>query len=241
MANRVDESGIRYWVMMVVVALLVGLGGLTHAAGEPQPAAAPSWASAPEQISVTGIITSIADENLRVSYGKGELTVSLAGWDWHADEKEQTPPPLSVGENVTVTGEADADLFSRRILRAQSVYVYDRHSLFTASFPNANSTPRSLLSMPTRPLYGRDPVTVSLAGEVTDIVGDEFSLEVGTSLITVDTGSMTYNPLDEIGAQQIQLGDWVQVGGKLENDFFEDHRLDANRVTSIYPIEMQAM
>lgn len=227
------------WVALA--ALLVTLGGTAHAASEAGKASAPSWASAPEQIAVTGIITSIADENLRVSYGMGELTVSMAGWDWRQDGAQKTPPPLSVGENVTVTGAVDAALFDRRILRAQSVFVQDRQSYFTATAREVTRSPWSLRGMPISALYGRDPVTVRLAGEVVTVGQDEFSIEVGSLLVTISTASMTYNPLDEIGRQQIRSGDWVQVGGKLSNRLFEDRRLDAKRITSIYRMDVHAM
>lgn len=224
-----------------MAVLLIVVGGTARAASEAGEASAPSWASAPEQIAVTGIITSIADENLRVSYGMGELTVSMAGWDWRQDGAQKAPPPLSVGENVTVTGTVDAALFDRRMLRAQSVYVQDRQSYFTATSREATRSPWSLRGMPISAHYGRDPVTVRLAGEVATVGQDEFSIEVGSLLVTISTASMTYNPLDEIGRQQIRSGDWVQVGGKLSSRLFKDRRLDAKRITSIYRMDVHAM
>lgn len=226
---------------VALAALLVAIGGMAHAASEAAEASAPSRASAPEQIAVTGIITRIADENLSVSYGFGELTVSMAGWDWRQNGSQEAPPPLSVGENVTVFGAADAALFDRRFLRAQSVFVQDRQSYFTATSPKVSRAPWSVSGMPASAVYGRDPVTVSLAGKVTRVGEDKFSIEVGASLVTIGTASMTYNPLDKIGRQQIRSGDWVQVGGKLSNRLFEDRHLDAKRITSIYRMDVHAM
>lgn len=241
MTEETVRWGRRLRVWIVTAVLCAGMVGASHAASETGSAVGPNWASAPEQIAVTGIITSIAGDKLRVSYGVGDLTVSMAGWDWYDERTQRAPPRLSVGENVTVTGAVSDRLFSGRMLRAQSVHVEDRHSFFVASSPKAGGASWSLRAMPVPPFYGRDLTTVTLVGEVARITGDEFSLDVGNSVVSVGTGSMSYNPLDKIGAQRVQAGDWVQVSGRLDNRLFEERRLDATRITSVFRMGVHAM
>lgn len=240
----IEEAGrlgqvFRTWTAAAVLCAV--MAGTSHAASETGSAVGPAWASAPEQIAVTGIITSIAGDKLRLSYGVGDLTVSMAGWDWYDEKTKRAPPRLSVGENVTVTGAVNDRLFSGRMLRAQSIYVEDRHSFFVASSPKDGGASWSLHAMPVPPFYRREPTTVTLAGEVAQIMGEEFSLDVGNSMVSIDTGSMSYNPFDKIGAQRVEAGDWVQVSGRLDNRLFEERRLDATLITSIFRMDAHAM
>ena len=46
-------------------------------------------------------------------------------------------------------------------------------------------------------------------------------------------GCADAHPLDTIGNQRLEVGVWVQVGGKLDDGFFEDRRLKALRITRI--------
>lgn len=50
----------------------------------------------------------------------------------------------------------------------------------------------------------------------------------------VDTINMPYNPLDDKGYQKIKVGDFVQITGKLDVDFFEKMEIMAETVTTLF-------
>ena len=45
---------------------------------------------------------------------------------------------------------------------------------------------------------------------------------------------LTYNPLDNEGFQQLDVGDRVSVQGSIDHDFFEGRVFEANYVTTLY-------
>jgi len=74
---------------------------------------------------------------------------------------------------------------------------------------------------------------MSLSGTVESVSGREFILDTGTGEIQVDTISLGYNPLDEVGYQQVDVGDRVSVTGELDRDFFERKEILADTVVTL--------
>lgn len=221
-----------------LVAALVWAGvGAAPATGD---AAEPQGEAPALQVAITGIITDAPDKTYReesgttfeLDHGRGTITVDMAGWQWYEARTEAEVPLLNVGENVTVMGVVDDRFYSARTLGALSVFVRDRDAFLTVAPDDAGGAWR-LRPMPNSPLIGTDPTTITLAGQVTAIDGDELSLDLGGSVVSVDTGPMGYDPLDDIGDQRVREGDWVQVSGTLDERFFEDRHLGALRITSI--------
>ena len=74
---------------------------------------------------------------------------------------------------------------------------------------------------------------LELTGEVTSISGREFTLDTGARQISVDTIGMPYNPLDELGYQEIDVGDRVTVFGDLDYALFDERELAAETIVTL--------
>lgn len=229
----------------LAAALLWAGPGTALAAGD---AAEPQGFGPVQQVAITGIISDAPGTSFRMDsgttfqldHGRGEITVDMAGWQWYESRSQGEVPRLNVGENVTVTGIVDDAFYAAKTLEALTVFVRDRDAFFTIA-PYGAGGAWSLRPMPGSPLTGSDPTTITLAGRVSAIAGDEFSLDLGASVVSVDTAAMTYDPLDDIGSQRVREGDWVQVSGTLDEHFFEDRELGAARITSIRRMGAEAL
>ena len=62
---------------------------------------------------------------------------------------------------------------------------------------------------------------------------DEFIVDTGFRKVEVDTDTLAYNPLDDKGFTQIDLGDRVRVSGIVDDEFFDGKEVDASYVTEI--------
>lgn len=49
----------------------------------------------------------------------------------------------------------------------------------------------------------------------------------------IDTSGMTYNPMDDLGFQKIEKGDYVSVSGDMDYDFWEKKELMADTIITI--------
>jgi hypothetical protein len=74
---------------------------------------------------------------------------------------------------------------------------------------------------------------MTLEGMVTNVSDDSFTLNTGDMSLDVMTADLGYDPLDEVGTQQIESGDRVIVSGMLEDTLFADRQLDAMAVTTL--------
>lgn len=74
---------------------------------------------------------------------------------------------------------------------------------------------------------------LNVQGIITDKIGREFTLDTGVKKVKVDTIEMGYNPLDDKGFQQMAKGDFVQVIGTLDVDFFEKAEIMADSVITL--------
>jgi uncharacterized protein YdeI (BOF family) len=174
-------------------------------------------------ISIDGEVISTSPDAFVLDYGDGMITVEMDDWDDDADGYK-----LLKGDKVNVTGVVDADLFEATSIEASSVYVEGLNTYFYASATDEEDA-NFYIGLAT-------PVTVSeasLQGFVTEVNGDEFTLNSGFLKLTVDTDAMPYDPLDNKGYQKIEEGDKVQVSGTLVNDFFTEKELIADGVVTL--------
>ena len=127
-------------------------------------------------------------------------------------------------EEVVVYGYIDDDFFERRAIEASSVYVRDLGTYFYASGFDEEDVPMSTV-------VNFEP-RIEVAGTVTSVTGREFQLDTGAGVVDVNTLSMPYDPLDDEGFQQVEVGDHVRVTGELDQDLFNDLDLMANTVVT---------
>jgi len=175
------------------------------AVGQDNPYAKPddTW------ISIDGTVDSVSADSFLLDYGPGIITVEMDDGDRDADGYK-----LAMGDRVRVSGMIDDDMFEARTIEASSVYVESLGTYFYASAVDEEDT---FVTYTT-------PVDVSatvLQGTVTDVDDEEFTINTGLRSVRVEVEEMAYNPLDDIGYQQIDLGDRVSVTGDMDTDFWE--------------------
>lgn len=171
-------------------------------------------------ITINGTVKSAGPDSFMLDYGEGLVTVEMDDWDWYPDGYK-----VLGGDNVTVYGRVDDDMFEITTIEASSVYVKGLNSFFFAN--DADEEDVAYVSfVPTT-------TTASIQGDVTSIVGREFTVSTGTGVVTVDTATMPYNPLDNEGYQRVKVGDRVSVVGGLTPGFFSAREIEADAVMTL--------
>lgn len=199
--------------MLLVSAMTLALTS-TAMAKDPYMAENNSW------ISLDGTVVSSGGASFELDYGTGIVTVEMDGWDWYGKASA-----LLEGDKVTVYGRVDDDLYEVASIEASSVYVKNLNTYFYA-----NDLDEEDVILPTRITSATG---LQVQGTITDIIGREFTLDTGAKKVKVDTIEMGYNPLDDKGFQQLDKGDFVQVTGHLDVDFFEKAEIMADSVTTL--------
>lgn len=172
-------------------------------------------------ISVDGTVDEVMANAFTLDYGDGIITVEMDDGDRDADGYK-----LMQGDRVSVAGVVDDDLFERTTIEASSVYVENLGTYFYASAADEEDTFVTI----TGPVH---PSRMILQGTVVSVSDEEFTIHTGVRDVTVEVEEMSYNPLDEEGYQQIEVGDYVSVTGQMDYDFLEGQELVASVVTTI--------
>lgn len=206
-----------FTVIMLPLLALVLTASAAEAKRSPYTKPDRSW------ITLTGNVVDSDYERFRLDYGEGLITVEMDDWDWY-DEADHILP----GDRVTVYGRIDADLYEKRTIEADSVYVYDRNTYYYANDADEEGFVyySNFVAIP-------DGTWMSVSGTVASIDGRELVLDTGVSKIQVDTINMPYNPLDEVGYQKIKKGDRISVWGRLDLDFFEKREIQADSIVTL--------
>lgn len=173
-------------------------------------------------VSVSGRVAQARADQFVLDYGDGEMIVEMDDYDFYTEASA-----LLVDDDVIVYGYIDDDFYEKRSLEASSVYVKDLGTQFYASGVDEESIPAPVV-MDLRP-------RIELTGEVKRVTGGEFDLETSAGIIDVNVQSMSYDPLDDEGFQQIEPGDRVRVTGALGYELFADLDLMADTIVSLEP------
>lgn len=170
-------------------------------------------------LTLNGTVTSAGPSGFELNYGKGSVRVEMDGWQWyHADY------PIIDGSRVRVHGKIDDDRWEITSIEADSVYVKDLNTYFYA-----NEMDEEDIDVQAE---DSDKVFI-LRGTIKQIKGREFLLNTGAKEVKVDTLELSYNPLDNEGYQKLKPGDYVQVSGEIDADFFEKAEIMADSVTTL--------
>ncbi|WP_201244215.1 hypothetical protein [Halochromatium salexigens] len=175
-------------------------------------------------ISVSGTVESVTHDAFVLDYGEGVMTVEMDDGDRDADGYR-----LVRGDNVTVNGRIDDDLFEARTLEASSVYVENIDTYFYASAFDDEAINDVIVTVQT-------PVVISattVQGTVTEVGSEEFVVDTGLSKVRVEVDELAYNPLDDEGYQKIEVGNRVSVTGQIDDDLFEGRELVADSVITL--------
>lgn len=172
-------------------------------------------------ISLSGTVESVEPDEFFLDYGEGVVKVEMDDWDADADAYK-----VVAGDEVTVYGVVDDDMFETTSIEASSVYVEGLNSYFYASAADEEDT-FVTMAVP----VAMSQVTVQ--GVVTDVFDEEFIIDSGLREIRVEVEEMPYNPLDDEGFQKIEVGDLVSVTGVIDADFFEGRELVAESIINL--------
>lgn len=198
------------------------------AAQEPYAPPDDSW------ISISGTVAMPTEDSFILDYGDGVITVEMDDWDNYGDAYG-----LMEGKDVTVHGRIDDDLYEIRTIEAGSVYVDDLNTYFYA---NAADEEGGIDLTEPWAMGPSVAAQTTMRGTVTAVSPEEgeFTLSLGDIEMQVETEGLTYNPLDDTGYQQVDIGDRVSVTGLIDNGFLVDRVLDADLVITLQDDDSQS-
>ena len=174
-------------------------------------------------ISINGEVTSVTADAFELDYGDGQITVEMDDGDRDADGYK-----LIQGDEVRVSGMIDDDFYDLTTIEASSVYVKNIDTYFYASAMDEEDIGYSIISPSVTDTVVQGTITS------VDANGEQFTHDSGLQELTVEVDELTYNPLDNEGFQQLDVGDRVSVQGSIDHDFFEGRVFEANYVTTLY-------
>jgi len=208
--------------MRISKTLLAIIGGATLSVGayaeDPYEKPDDSW------ISISGTVGSPTEDSFILDYGDGVVTVEMDDWDSYGDAAG-----LLDGDEVTVFGKVDDDLYEVTTIEASSVYVEDLNTYFYASADDEEDASQWVVTQPI--VIG----ATNLRGTVTsvDAAEREFTIDTEDQQMTVEAEFVGYNPFDDHGFQKIEEGDRVSVNGIIDNDFFEGRVFEATSIVTL--------
>lgn len=193
------------------------------------PVVAENFETKPDQtwISVSGEVASATNDSFMLDYGEGYIKVEMDDWEWY----EQEGAALLTGDEVTVYGEVDNDLAENAKIEASSVYVDNIDSYFYASAADEESGEPNV-SLDVIAMDTLSPVDVNGTVTKVDQTTEEIVIDSGIQKVVVDVSDMPTNPLDNVGFQQIDVGDYVSVSGEFTNDISGGLQVSADRIVT---------
>jgi uncharacterized protein YdeI (BOF family) len=173
-------------------------------------------------ISLSGTVGQVRRDTFELDFGGRTITVEMDDSDRQAETYA-----LRMGDKVTVNGVIDDDFFETSKIEASSVYVEKLGRHFFASVLDEEDFVSVTYLAPI------DDGGVAVHGLVTEVSGDEFTIDNGLRSVRIDVGDMSYDPLDDEGYQKVEVGDVVRVQGKIDDDFLEAREVMASSITTL--------
>lgn len=173
-------------------------------------------------VSISGTVVDSEEDEFSLDYGQGQISVEMDDWEWQNDEMEVLP-----GDQVTVYGRVEKHLFVDASIEADSVFIENPATYYYSS-PTPDVTTFTVMDVtPVTPVIAGNLV---FTGTVQNVKGREFTINTDDLELTVNTGGMQNNPLDNEGRQKIESGDTVSVVGNLGTGVIGDRRLEADSI-----------
>ncbi len=208
-----------------VLALAIGLGCQKN-----QRAMTASLDDGPPNnsyVTFSGTIIEAGPDAFRVDYGGGTFLVEMDDFD-----DMQEGYTLKEGDEVVVYGFVDNEMHEQRSIEAGSVYVRSLDTQFYASsvdeedYPDARSSSTNATG-----------AEVSLTGYVTSLAGNLMTLETNQIEVTVDLSTLERNVIDQVGYQQLSVGDQVYVKGLWSEGPRGTLEIEADTLTTVMEAE----
>lgn len=171
-------------------------------------------------ISINGEVASVSTDQFELDYGEGIITVEM-------EDEDRQGYQLKKGDEVRVSGLIDDNFYSDSVIEAGSVHVKSADTYFYTSAMDEQDLGFTDIS----PVL-RDTV---IEGQITSVSyeDEEFTLDAGIQMLTVEVDELITDPLDKEGELQLNVGDRVSVHGKMDNDLFEGRVFEADSVTKL--------
>ena len=215
-----DRGTSHMWLSAAVICGLMLISAAAAAADRHLTMPNESW------ITMSGTVDGVQPNSFRLDYGDGTVTIEMDDGDRDADAYK-----LLSGDEVTVTGRIDRDLFERTTIEASTVYVRNIGTTFRASSVDEEGLAEIAESV-TSPM---PQSSISIIGEVTEVDRHRFfTLDTGLRAMRVDVSQLSYDPLDDEGYQKIEVGDIVKVVGKIDDDLFAARKLTADVIIEFH-------
>ena len=154
------------------------------------------------RLSLSGTVVDKDKTGFELDYGSGFVWVQMNDWKWYKADH-----PIELGDKVRVNGIIGDDQEKKPIIVADNVYVKDLNTYF---FTQGGSDIF-------QPAIEQDRV-FQLSGIIVSIDNRQFTMNLGSRKVLIDTSELPYNPLDNKGYQQLKVGDSVYVTGELKKD-----------------------
>lgn len=217
------KAAYKYILMTTILAAGLGINAASAQMAEFDPMNQPNLAF----ISVSGNVEAQTGDSFTLNYGGGFITVEMDDWDYFNEADW-----IEAGDQVTVRGEIDNDLYQAKTVEAQSVYVYDTSTFYYASDIDEEDSAYwtyDAAYMQAAP----DGAWFGVSGSVKEIGISEFVLDTGFQDLAIETNYLPSDPLDNEGVRQLENGDRVYVTGYLDRNFFSANEIEAQSLVTI--------
>lgn len=179
-------------------------------------------------VTISGTVADILDgDRFMLDYGNGKIQVDTndAIRNWF---KSNASFGIKKGDKVTVTGKLDNNWFTKKEIDAYSI-THDTDN-YTLGFNPNTATSTNMLPYPDtarHSMFHRD--RIGITGIVGDVKSkDRFILEYDGGAIEVEMDGFKLAPGD-----QLKVGDRITVYGKIADNFFEKHELEADSIEKV--------
>lgn len=178
-------------------------------------------------VTLSGTAVDTQKDGFTLDYGAGLVQVEM-------DARFSTRDAQVVNEDnkVTVYGRIDDDLFEKATIEADSVFVENSRTYFHPVPADEEAVERFDMS----PLIPVQEGDISVSGTISSIDGRTFTITAtGGRGVTVDTSELHYNPLDRRGQQQLNVGDYVTVHGRMDERTLAQREFTAKHIIALAP------
>ncbi len=168
-------------------------------------------------IRIEGNVKMVGEKSFILAYEGGTVAVAMGSEELRAHAFQQD-------QHLTVYGRVDGDFFERKVLKARVVVVKSeepsRHQVI-----GEGDAIRMINAS-----HGSGTV---VHGRVTGINGRQFTLDQADGRITVDTSTLSYDPMTSRDHLRVEVGNLVTAHGPIRSDFWSGRLLKATALDVI--------
>lgn len=155
-----------------------------------------------DRITIAGLVASVLPDRFTLDHRTGTVTVEMDDWD----PAYREAMPLRKGDQVVVSGAIDDNLYLRKRIEAESVFINTINTYFYANPADEDNRPR--------PGFRPDAdAYVDLVGTVEAVEGEGLLLRIGERQVRVSLGDVPPGERERVSA-----GDRLYLWGDMVFD-----------------------